>query len=148
MALSTKRQTDSNNGKKSKRSQKESDSTALKIDATKSEFEKIPCQIFDHASHTAIAVAHHIADTIRQRQKENKNCVLGLATGSTPVGVYNELVRLHQADELSLANVITFNLDEYYPMQPEELQSYVRFMKEHLFDHVDIPPENLSLIHI
>ena len=145
MALSSKRQTDSNNGKKSKRSQKESDSTALKIDATKSEFEKIPCQIFDHASHTAIAVAHHIADTIRQRQKENKICVLGLATGSTPVGVYNELVRLHQADELSLANVITFNLDEYYPMQPEELQSYVRFMKEHLFDHVDIPPENIHI---
>ena len=68
--------------------------------------------------------------------------MLGLATGSTPVGVYDELVRMHREDGLSFANVITFNLDEYYPMQPHELQSYVRFMREHLFDHVDIQPGN------
>ena len=61
------------------------------------------------------------------------------------MGIYNELVRLHQQEGLSLANVVTFNLDEYFPMQPHELQSYVRFMNEHLFDHVDIPRENINI---
>lgn len=116
-----------------------------KIAPVQSEFEKIPCQIYNHAHDCAVAIACHIADTIRQRQQENRNCVLGLATGSTPVSIYNELVRQHQAGELSLANVVTFNLDEYYPMQPEALQSYVRFMNEHLFDHVDIPKENINI---
>ena len=72
-------------------------------------------------------------------EKQVANCVLGLATGSSPVGVYDELVRLHKEEGLSLSNVITFNLDEYYPMQSFELQSYERFMREHLFDHVDVP---------
>lgn len=66
----------------------------------------------------------------------------GLATGSTPVGIYDELVRMHREEGLSFENVITFNLDEYYPMNPDELQSYSRFMREHLFDRVDIPTEN------
>jgi glucosamine-6-phosphate deaminase len=79
---------------------------------------------------------------IGARADQNRTCVLGLATGNTPVGVYNELVRFHREQGLSFANVVTFNLDEYYPMQPHELQSYVRFMREHLFDLVDIPPEN------
>lgn len=72
-------------------------------------------------------------------------CVLGLATGSTPVGVYDELVRLHREEGLSFQNVITFNLDEYFPMQPHELQSYVRFMAEHIFDLVDIPPDQVHI---
>ena len=72
-------------------------------------------------------------------------CVLGLATGSTPVSVYNELVRLHREEGLSFRNVITFNLDEYFPMQPNELQSYVRFMNEHLFDHIDIERGNIHI---
>ena len=71
--------------------------------------------------------------------------MLGLATGSTPVGVYDELIRLHKEEGLSFPNVVTFNLDEYYPMQPDELQSYHRFMHEHLFDHIDIPPENVHI---
>ena len=115
------------------------------ITATKNRFEKIPCQVFDHARDAAIAVAHRIAELIRLRASEGKNCVLGLATGSTPVGVYNELVRLHQEEGLSFANVVTFNLDEYYPMNPHELQSYVRFMNEHLFDHVDIPKDQINI---
>ncbi|MCA9238875.1 MAG: glucosamine-6-phosphate deaminase, partial [Planctomycetales bacterium] len=78
----------------------------------------------------------------RGRAAEGRTCVLGLATGSTPTGVYDELIRLHREEGLSFQNVVTFNLDEYFPMQPEELQSYVRFMKEYLFDHVDIKPEN------
>src|SRR5688572_9335478 len=96
--------------------------------------------------HDAIArlVADRIATLVRERQPAGKTLVLGLATGSTPIGVYRELVRLHQAG-LSLANVVTFNLDEYWPMRPDDLQSYHRFMQEHLFAHVDIPP---CAIHI
>ena len=104
--------------------------------------EHIPVRVYPHSAQANKAVAKEIADLIRERAAEGKNCVLGLATGSTPVGVYNELVRLHREEGLSLSNVVTFNLDEYFPMQPNELQSYVRFMREHLFDLVDIPKGN------
>ena len=107
--------------------------------------EKISCHVFQHAGDASLYVAHQIGDLIRQRGEEGKVCVLGLATGSTPVSVYNELVRLHQQEGLSFRNVVTFNLDEYYPMQPEALQSYVRFMREHLFDHIDIEPDNVHI---
>ena len=107
--------------------------------------QRIECQMFPHARDAAWAVAHQIAELVRNKAAVGEHCVLGLATGSTPVGIYDELVRLHREENLSLANVITFNLDEYYPMQPYELQSYVRFMREHLFDHVDIKPENLHV---
>ena len=102
--------------------------------------ERTSTRVFPHARDVGTAVAGRIAELIRSRQAEGRSCVLGLATGSTPVGVYNELVRLHREEGLSLHNVVTFNLDEYYPMQPHELQSYVRFMNEHLFDLIDIPP--------
>ena len=88
------------------------------------------------------AVAAEIADLIRTRTAQGERAVLGLATGSTPTAVYDELIRLHQEEGLSFKNVVTFNLDEYYPMKPDELQSYVRFMREHLFDHIDIPRGN------
>jgi glucosamine-6-phosphate deaminase len=104
--------------------------------------ERIPVRVFPHSTQASKEVAEQIADLIRQRAAEGRNCVLGLATGNTPVGIYDDLVRLHREEGLSLANVITFNLDEYYPMQPGELQSYVRFMREHLFDLVDIPQAN------
>jgi len=104
--------------------------------------EKIPCHAFSHAQDASTYVAGQIAELIRERHAANEMCVLGLATGSTPVSVYNELIRLHQEENLSFSNVITFNLDEYFPMEPEALQSYVRFMREHLFDHVDIDPKN------
>src|SRR5262249_42027234 len=90
-------------------------------------------------------VAAQIAELMRQREKEGQTCVLGLATGSTPTGVYAELVRLHQQEGLSFRHVMTFNLDEYFPMQPTELQSYVRFMWEHLFDHIDIERQNVHI---
>ena len=106
------------------------------------QIERIPCRIYHHESDASRSVAEQIAALIRDRAAQGRSCVLGLATGSTPTGVYDELIRMHREDDLSLRNVITFNLDEYYPMQPEELQSYVRFMREHLFDHVDIPAEN------
>ena len=70
---------------------------------------------------------------------------LGLATGSSPIKVYEELVRMHKEEGLSFANVITFNLDEYYPMDKNNIQSYFYFMHEHLFNHVDILPENINI---
>jgi glucosamine-6-phosphate deaminase len=104
--------------------------------------ERIPVRVFPGSGEASRAVAKEIADLIRLRAEEGRHCVLGLATGSTPVGVYDELVRMHREEGLSLANVITFNLDEYYPMQPHELQSYARFMREYLFDLVDIADGN------
>ena len=65
--------------------------------------------------------------------------VLGLATGSTPIKVYEYLVQAHKEEGISFSNVISFNLDEYFPMDRESVHSYVRFMREHLFDHLDIP---------
>ncbi|HVT28821.1 MAG TPA: glucosamine-6-phosphate deaminase [Lacipirellulaceae bacterium] len=104
--------------------------------------ERIPVEVYPHATQASKAVARQIADLIRERAGEGRTCVLGLATGNTPVGIYDELVRMHREEGLSFANVVTFNLDEYYPMQQNELQSYVRFMREHLFDLVDIQPGN------
>jgi glucosamine-6-phosphate deaminase len=119
---------------------------ALKaIQSEKTMFERIPTLTFDSAAKASIAVAGEIAELIRQRQSENKNVVLGLATGSTPTRVYDELIRLHREENLSFHNVITFNLDEYFPMQPDSLQSYVRFMNEQLFDHIDIKRENIHI---
>ncbi len=91
------------------------------------------------------AVAHDIATLIRDRADAGERAVLGLATGSTPVSIYAELVRLHQQEALSFRNVVTFNLDEYYPMSPDSVHSYRRFMQEHLFDHVDIDPANIHV---
>jgi glucosamine-6-phosphate deaminase len=108
-------------------------------------FEKIHTCIFDHAAQGSKAVADEIAGLIRKKLARNEKCVLGLATGSSPTAVYNELVRMHLEEGLSFKNVHTFNLDEYFPMQPNSLQSYVRFMKEYLFDHVDINPDNIHI---
>jgi len=98
----------------------------------------------DHAALTR-AVAQRIAELIRARQAEGRRAVLGLATGSTPVGVYRELIRLHQEAGLSFRGVITFNLDEYYPMAPDSIHSYHRFMWENLFRQVDIDPADVHL---
>ena len=76
--------------------------------------ERVPCQVYRNASDASLAVARQISDLIRARAEDGKLCVLGLATGSSPVGVYNELVRMHREENLSFANVVTFNLDEFY----------------------------------
>ena len=107
--------------------------------------EKIPVSIYSSSGDASLHVAKEIAALIRARQKQKKPCVLGLATGSTPTRVYSELVRMHKEEKLSFKNVYTFNLDEYYPMKPDSLQSYVRFMKEYLFDHIDIPSKNINI---
>lgn len=108
-------------------------------------FEKVNTLIHESSEAASKYVADQIAKLIRKRQSEGKNAVLGLATGSTPTKVYDFLVQMHHEEGLSFINVITFNLDEYYPMQPESIHSYVRFMKEHLFDHIDIPEENINI---
>jgi glucosamine-6-phosphate deaminase len=102
--------------------------------------ERVPVVIHADAEHLAIAVAARIAALIRARQAEGRTTVLGLATGATPIGVYRELVRLHREAGLSFRDVTTFNLDEYLPMDPASRHSYHRFMREHLFDHVDLDP--------
>lgn len=102
-------------------------------------------QVFAGPAEANRLVADEIATLIRERQAAGRHCVLGLATGSTPLGVYGELVRLHRESGLSLANVVTFNLDEYFPMKPDQPQSYVRFMNENLFDHVDIERANVHI---
>lgn len=108
-------------------------------------FEKMTTVVFEQSHEGSLAVAKEIADLIRAKKKQGKKCVLGLATGSSPVTVYAELVRMHKKEGLSFKNVITFNLDEYFPMDPKALQSYVRFMNEHLFDHIDIDRKNVHI---
>ena len=113
---------------------------------TKIEYiEKIHNIIFDSSLEASILVAQEIASLIRDKQEKNEPCVLGLATGSSPIKVYEELVRMYNEEGLSFSNVITFNLDEYYPMDKANIQSYWYFMHEHLFDHVDILPENINI---
>ena len=107
--------------------------------------ERIPCRVFNRASDASVAAAREIAELIREKAAHGQMCVLGLVAGSSPVNVYDELVRMHRSGEISFANVITFNLDEYFPMQPFELQSIARFMHEHLFDLVDIQPSNVHI---
>jgi glucosamine-6-phosphate deaminase len=104
--------------------------------------ERIPIRSFGVSSEASAYVAQQIATLIRERAAQGRTCVLGLATGSTPTGVYAELIRMYREEGLSFKNVISFNLDEYFPMQPDSLQSYVRFMREHLFDHIDMPAGN------
>ena len=107
--------------------------------------ERVPVLIFDDAERLARQVARRVATLVEQGQSVGRPVVLGLPTGSTPVGVYRELVRMHREEGLDFSNVVTFNLDEYVPMQPDSLQSYHRFMREHLFDHVNVRPENVHI---
>ena len=107
--------------------------------------ERIPVQVDETYEEIARRVARRIADLIRSRREAMKKTVLGLATGSTPIGIYRELIRLHREEGLDFSNVVTFNLDEYYPMSPQSLHSYHRFMWENLFEHVNIEPRNVHI---
>lgn len=110
-----------------------------------SAYENIPVEIFETSGEASKAVAHRIAALIRERAAEGKKAVLGLATGNTPIAVYRELIRMHKEEGLDFSNVVTFNLDEYYPMKPDALQSYHRFMRENLFDHINVPAGNIHI---
>jgi len=109
------------------------------------ERERIGTVIIDDPSDLAVVIADHIARTIRREVAYKERCVLGLATGSTPIGIYRELICRYEAGEIDFSNVITFNLDEYYPMSPDSIHSYRRYMMENLFDHTNIAPENIHI---
>ena len=108
-------------------------------------FEKIHNVVFESSDDGSTLVAQEIAELIREKEKIGKPCLLGLATGSSPIKVYEELIRMHREEGLSFSNVITFNLDEYYPMHKNNTQSYHYFMHEYLFNHIDILPENIHI---
>src|SRR5215831_2205788 len=108
-------------------------------------FEKIPVKIFEDLYQGSLFAAKTIANLIRERQSSGEKVVLGLATGSTPKTLYAELIRMHREDGLSFKNVITFNLDEYYPIDHDALQSYNDYMHRHLFDHIDMDPKNIHI---
>src|SRR5215469_9166615 len=108
-------------------------------------FEKIPVRIFSSLEEGSRSIGKEIAQLIREKDAKGEKTVLGLATGSSPKSLYAELVRLHREEKLSFKNVITFNLDEYYPIDNDALQSYNRFMKEHLFGKIDIDPANCHI---
>lgn len=105
-------------------------------------------KLFVNAERASLYVAREIADLIKQRQRQGKQAVLGLATGNTPKRVYQELVRMHQNEGLSFRNVVSFNLDEYFPIQTEDIQSYTYFMNHFLFRHIDIEQRNIFIPHI
>ena len=109
------------------------------------EVEKIKTSIWQDAKQGSVQIAKMIAQAISDKNEKGEKIVLGLSTGNSPILVYKELVRLHKEEGLSFKNVISYNLDEYYPMQPDASQSYVAFMKFHLFDHIDILPENIHV---
>src|SRR2546425_7171992 len=85
---------------------------------------RVPTRVFGSTAAANRYVAGLIAQLIRERAAAGRAAVLGLATGSTPLGAYRELIRMHQQEGLDFSNVVTFNLDEYYPMEPTQLQSY------------------------
>ncbi|MFN0125561.1 MAG: glucosamine-6-phosphate deaminase [Verrucomicrobiales bacterium] len=113
--------------------------------STSEQFEKVRTVIHPTAAEAAAALAREVADLITARHREGRATVLGLATGSTPVPFYRELIRLHREEGLSFARVITFNLDEYHGLARDHRESYFRFMREQLFDHVDLRQENIHL---
>src|SRR5207249_12102427 len=106
---------------------------------------RIPTLVFPTSSQASRHVALMIESLIRQNNSANRPTVLGLATGSTPVGLYRELIRLHKEANLDFSRVVTFNLDEYFPMAHDDPQSYHRWMKETLFDHINIQPHNVHI---
>lgn len=107
--------------------------------------EKIPTSIFPSSSAAAKALAAEVRALIEERAAQGRKVVLGMATGSTPVPFYRELIRLHREEGVTFKNVITFNLDEYYGLTADHPESYARFMREQLFDHIDIPAANINI---
>ena len=116
-----------------------------RISQAAASLERIRTVVVEEHDDIARLVASRIATLIREKEAGGEQAVLGLATGSTPIGVYRELIRMHRDEGLSFADVVTFNLDEYYPMRPDSIHSYHRFMWENLFAHVDIKRENVHI---
>ena len=108
-------------------------------------FERIPVTIYKDADLASIEVANKVAAIIKIKQLKNENCLISFAAGSSTVAFYEELVRLHKKEGLSFNNVLTFNVDEYYPMSPDSIQSYAKFIQEHLLKHIDIQKSNIYM---
>jgi glucosamine-6-phosphate deaminase len=108
-------------------------------------FEHIRTVVLDEPAELARSVATRIATIIREKTVGGGRAVLGLATGATPIGVYRELINMYRSEGLSFAGVVSFNLDEYYPVEPASIQSYHRFMWKNLFSHVDIDSRNVHI---
>ena len=106
--------------------------------------EKLHNIVFDHVLDASKNIANEIKDLILLKQNENKLCILGLSTGSSPLTVYKELIKMHN-EGLSFKNVVTFNLDEYFLLPPEHIESYHCFMHENLLNHIDIDPKNIHI---
>ena len=106
---------------------------------------RIPTQVHASSEEAVRNLARQVESLIRRKNGEGSHAVLGLPTGSTPVGLYRELIRLHREERLDFSRVITFNLDEYYPMSPVDPQSYNRWMRETFYDHVNIPAANIHI---
>ena len=105
----------------------------------------MPLAVYAGSAEASRAESAEIAALVSQSDAEKRPAELGLATGSTPIAFYRELVRLHREEGLSFANVTTFNLDEYYPLTPDRPQSFHHFMWTHIFRHIDIPREYVHL---
>lgn len=108
-------------------------------------YEKIPVSVYENKHIASKMVSKKIADIILERQAKGSKTILGLAKGSTPIELYDELIRLHKDDGLCSKDVISFHLDEYFPMSPASKQSYVSFMNKRLFHHIDILKGNINI---
>ncbi len=117
----------------------------MKMEDVKAECVQLCPLVFDDSQKASLYVARKIATFIRARNAQGRVTTLGLATGSTPTKVYRELVRMHREEALSFRRVVTFNLDEYHPINHSHPESYHRFMRGHLFDHIDIPDTQINI---
>jgi glucosamine-6-phosphate deaminase len=106
--------------------------------------ERVPVVLVEYEE-IARTIAKRIAEIIGERRAAGGHAVLGLATGSTPIGIYRELIKMHREEGLDFSDVVTFNLDEYYPMEPQSIHSYVRYMRENLFNHINVKPQNIHI---
>ena len=105
--------------------------------------EKIPTDIYESVEEGANYIAREIAQTIREKQKAGRFCVLALPGGDSPSHVYTELIRMHKEEGLSFRNVIVFNMYEYYPLSPDAINSNFNALKSMLLDHIDIDKQNI-----
>ncbi len=117
----------------------------MRLSAENEQRERLKCVVHPSADIASALAAAELATLIRRNNAAGRPTVLGLATGSTPVRLYRQLIRLHREEKLSFKNVVTFNLDEYHGLPRTHPESYWRFMHEQLFNHLDIPPANIHI---
>lgn len=106
---------------------------------------KLPTYVFETGYDLARHVAQIVAAVMQERKALGQSCVLGLPTGSTPLGVYRELVRMHKDEGLDFSRVQIFLLNEFFGVAPDQLQSYRRWIHEKLVDHINLPADNLHV---